>query len=277
MYKGTAPKKTKKPSPPPTRPSQAPEANKMQKPSYRRPAKDPLYGLREAKEEQKMIKFQPKPVEDQKPKKPALEKKPVPVAKEKEAKSTETEEGTSIEQATPEEQQTPSKPPPPDPLERPPPNSTSRPIPAAPPPPNRIRLFASAASVLFLGGVIIYRNRSQIPFLSPSKTSPDAAPKTKDLSASPALGIRRGASLAKAIEVLSDVFGERCSTLTEDLVDFGGEGILGLGEGKLPTAVVWPVSTEEVEVILKVADTYRIPVIPYSGGTSLEGYRTTSE
>jgi hypothetical protein len=249
----------------------------MQKPSYRRPAKDPLHGLREAKEEQKMIKFQPKPVEEQKPKKPALEKKPVPVAKEKEQKSIENEEGTSIEQASPEEEQTPSKTPPPDPLERPPPNSTFRPIPAAPPPPNRIRLFVSAASVLFLGGVILYRNRSQIPFLSSIKTSPDAAPKTKDLSASPAFGMRRRESLAKAIEVLKDVFGERCSTLTEDLVDFGGEGILGLGEGKLPTAVVWPISTEEVEVILKVADTYQIPVIPYSGGTSLEGYRTTGE
>jgi hypothetical protein len=275
MYKGTAPKKTKKPSPPPTRPSQAPEAKKMQKPSYRRPTKDPLHGLREAKEEEKMIKFQPKPVEEQKPEKHALEKKPVPVAKEKEGKSTEPEDGTSIEHGPPEEEQTPSKTSPPDPLDTPPSNSTSRPIPAAPPRPNRIRLFASAASVLFLGGVMLYKNKSsnpQIPFLSPSKTSPpDAAPKTKDLSSLPGLGNRREASVAKAIEVLTDVFGERCSTLTEDLVDFGGEGILGLGEGKLPNAVVWPVSTEEVEVILKVADTYRIPVIPYSGGTSLEG------
>ena len=281
MYKGTAPKKLKKPSPPPTRLSQG--VKKTQKPSYKRPTKDPLQGLRESKEEEKMIKFQPKPVEEQNPVKPVLDrkhglqKKPVPGIEKKQENSTELEEETPIERDLPRQEKIPSNASSPDPMEMPPPTSTRRPIPPASPRQDRRWLIASAAAILFLGGVILYKYASptQSPIILsnsyPGKTSPDA-PKSKDLSSPPSAPVsRRRANVAKAIEVLTDVFGERCSTSTEDLVDFGGEGILGLGEGMLPNAVVWPVSTEEVEVILKVAETYRVPVIPYSGGTSLEG------
>ncbi len=38
----------------------------------------------------------------------------------------------------------------------------------------------------------------------------------------------------------------------------------------LPVAVVYPKSTQEVSEIAKICHRYRIPVIPYSGGTSLE-------
>ena len=47
---------------------------------------------------------------------------------------------------------------------------------------------------------------------------------------------------------------------------------MSVGAGMKPKAVVFPTTTEEVEVILKIADDYSVPVIPYSGGTSLEGY-----
>jgi hypothetical protein len=75
----------------------------------------------------------------------------------------------------------------------------------------------------------------------------------------------------KAIKILQEIFGDRCSTNEQDLHDFGGEGIMTVGAGSKPRAVVFPESTEEVEVILKMADTFNVPVIPYSGGTSLEG------
>jgi D-lactate dehydrogenase (cytochrome) len=39
----------------------------------------------------------------------------------------------------------------------------------------------------------------------------------------------------------------------------------------LPVAVAYPKSTEEVSQIAKVCHAYRIPIIPFSGGTSLEG------
>ena len=42
--------------------------------------------------------------------------------------------------------------------------------------------------------------------------------------------------------------------------------------GSWPSVVVWPQSTEDVVKIMKTAVKYRMPVIPYSGGTSLEGH-----
>ncbi|KAI7872808.1 hypothetical protein BDF14DRAFT_1872955 [Spinellus fusiger] len=40
----------------------------------------------------------------------------------------------------------------------------------------------------------------------------------------------------------------------------------------IPNIVVFPSSTEEVVSIVKIANTYAVPIIPYSGGTSLEGH-----
>ena len=40
----------------------------------------------------------------------------------------------------------------------------------------------------------------------------------------------------------------------------------------LPVAVVYPRSTEQVSVIARICHKYRIPIIGYSGGSSLEGH-----
>jgi len=66
--------------------------------------------------------------------------------------------------------------------------------------------------------------------------------------------------------------GDKVTTDPEDLDDFRGEGAMNVGDGTVPAAVVFPETSEEVEVILKVANDFQVPVIPYSGGTSLEGY-----
>ena len=42
--------------------------------------------------------------------------------------------------------------------------------------------------------------------------------------------------------------------------------------GSYPSVVVYPSSTEDVVKIVKTAVKYRMPVIPYSGATSLEGH-----
>jgi D-lactate dehydrogenase (cytochrome) len=36
--------------------------------------------------------------------------------------------------------------------------------------------------------------------------------------------------------------------------------------------VVRPKSTKDVSMIVKTASTFRVPVVPYGGGTSLEGH-----
>lgn len=39
----------------------------------------------------------------------------------------------------------------------------------------------------------------------------------------------------------------------------------------LPVAVAYPRSTEQVSAIARICFKYRVPIIPYSGGSSLEG------
>lgn len=39
----------------------------------------------------------------------------------------------------------------------------------------------------------------------------------------------------------------------------------------LPVAVAYPRSTADVSTIAQVCYKYHVPIIPYSGGTSLEG------
>ncbi|CAG2010487.1 unnamed protein product, partial [Fusarium graminearum] len=44
------------------------------------------------------------------------------------------------------------------------------------------------------------------------------------------------------------------------------------GKMPLPVAVTFPVSTEEVAIIAKICHKRRVPMIPYSGGSSVEGH-----
>lgn len=41
---------------------------------------------------------------------------------------------------------------------------------------------------------------------------------------------------------------------------------------KKPTVVVWVDTTEEVQEVVKIANKYKVPITPFSGGTSLEGH-----
>lgn len=38
-----------------------------------------------------------------------------------------------------------------------------------------------------------------------------------------------------------------------------------------PSVVVFPESTEDVVKVVKIANKFKMPITPYSGGTSLEG------
>jgi hypothetical protein len=123
-------------------------------------------------------------------------------------------------------------------------------------------MFYAIAGIFFAGGAYLY--------LSPAKDIT-----TKDLSAV-VIPSSMPANVATAIEILKEIFQERCSTLEADLLEFEGAGIMAMGYGNRPRAIVWPESTEDVRTILKVADTYQVAVVPFSGGTSLEGYLSLS-
>lgn len=61
------------------------------------------------------------------------------------------------------------------------------------------------------------------------------------------------------------------STDEEDLTHHGVSEWSYHG-AELPTVVVWVESTPEVQEIVRIARKHRVPITPFSGGTSLEGH-----
>ena len=61
------------------------------------------------------------------------------------------------------------------------------------------------------------------------------------------------------------------STDAEDLLAHGYSEWSTTNPDGLPVAVAYPRSTEQVATLVRVCHSHRVPVIPYSGGTSLEG------
>ncbi|KAJ5118888.1 FAD-binding type 2 [Penicillium atrosanguineum] len=75
----------------------------------------------------------------------------------------------------------------------------------------------------------------------------------------------------KAIAELRAKFGEdTISTDEDELEQHGYSEWSSLNADRLPVAVAYPTSTEQVSEIAKVCHKYRMPMIPYSGGSSLE-------
>jgi FAD binding domain len=131
-------------------------------------------------------------------------------------------------------------------------------------------IIAAIAGTFFLAGAYMafgpgpgsYR-QDLLGATSPAPARGAPTPKEKPMPA----------SLKRALELLKAYFKERASSLDEDVEEFSGAGIIGIGGGKnFPKMVVYPESTEEVEIILNICQKYGVAVIPYSGGTSLEGY-----
>lgn len=79
-----------------------------------------------------------------------------------------------------------------------------------------------------------------------------------------------------AIEEITRIFegigkGDKVSTDESDLESHGISD-WSYHEEKRPTVVVWVESTEEVQEVVRIATKYRVPITPFSGGTSLEGH-----
>jgi D-lactate dehydrogenase (cytochrome) len=75
----------------------------------------------------------------------------------------------------------------------------------------------------------------------------------------------------KAIEELRQLLGEDAiSTDDEALQAHGYSEWSSINIVRLPTAIAYPKNTEEVSQIAQIASKYKVPMIPYSGGSSLE-------
>jgi D-lactate dehydrogenase (cytochrome) len=79
-------------------------------------------------------------------------------------------------------------------------------------------------------------------------------------------------TLVRAFEELRQVLPDEHVTVDEEaLQDHGYSNNSYHNEGA-PNIVVYPSSTEQVSSIVRIANKYNMPIIPFSGGTSLEGH-----
>jgi D-lactate dehydrogenase (cytochrome) len=78
------------------------------------------------------------------------------------------------------------------------------------------------------------------------------------------------AEVATALAILRQRFGERFQT-GEAIRRQHGHTLTWL-PNQPPDAVIWPDNTEEVQEIVRIASTHRVPIIPFGAGTSLEGH-----
>ncbi|RPD62881.1 FAD-binding domain-containing protein [Lentinus tigrinus ALCF2SS1-6] len=78
----------------------------------------------------------------------------------------------------------------------------------------------------------------------------------------------------KAVKELQEAFkhDEDALSTDEDELERHGLANFDMHPGTIPSVVVFPTSTEDVVKIVKIAVKYRMPVVPFSGGTSLEGH-----
>ncbi|KAJ5692365.1 FAD-binding domain-containing protein [Penicillium macrosclerotiorum] len=75
----------------------------------------------------------------------------------------------------------------------------------------------------------------------------------------------------KAIaELRATLGGDTISTDEGDLQQHGYSEWSSLNADRLPVAIAYPTTTEDVVKIAKICHKYRMPMIPYSGGSSLE-------
>jgi D-lactate dehydrogenase (cytochrome) len=81
---------------------------------------------------------------------------------------------------------------------------------------------------------------------------------------------RNDDGIATALAILTQAFGPRVET-GQSLREQHGHTTTWL-RNQPPDAVIFPKSTEEVQEIVRVCATHRVPIIPFGTGTSLEGH-----
>jgi D-lactate dehydrogenase (cytochrome) len=129
-----------------------------------------------------------------------------------------------------------------------------------------IGLTASIAAASGYGIASVNMQPKSIIEKNASFSSSDVRPQV------PVPAIPTHETLKQAFEELRQVLPEEHVTVDEEeLQDHGYSNNSYHNEGA-PNIVVYPSSTEQVSSIVRIANKYNMPIIPFSGGTSLEGH-----
>ncbi|KAL7918864.1 hypothetical protein ACQKWADRAFT_303039 [Trichoderma austrokoningii] len=132
---------------------------------------------------------------------------------------------------------------------------------------------AAAISGWGLSSLVPLSNRDQ----GKNKGQDDDVENQRKEHVAPADGEGGFANRAEMQEAISDIVWElgnqtdMISTDAEDLHAHGYSSWSTVNPDQLPVAVAYPRTTEHVATIVRVCHRHRVPVVPYSGGSSLEG------
>ncbi|KAK0747753.1 hypothetical protein B0T21DRAFT_406343 [Apiosordaria backusii] len=138
-------------------------------------------------------------------------------------------------------------------------------------PQNSMGRMMGMTFVLFTVGAISYWCGLKYPKeVDPASTLPLAATKPPKHNLNPA-------HLEAAWSDFVAIVGKENVSTAEDVISQHATSewsTFRAGEDQKPFCVVYPASTEEVSELMKICHYRRIPVVGYSGGTSLEGHFT---
>ncbi|KAH8703491.1 hypothetical protein BGW36DRAFT_312626 [Talaromyces proteolyticus] len=82
-------------------------------------------------------------------------------------------------------------------------------------------------------------------------------------------------TMLKGVQTISDALGPDSVTMDEDDIDLHSNSEISTSQcATRPVAVVTPKNTAEVSIIARICSEYKIPMIPFGGGSSVEGHFT---
>jgi D-lactate dehydrogenase (cytochrome) len=134
----------------------------------------------------------------------------------------------------------------------------------------------AAAATGIVGTALIYQYQSQVidnDCCSKKQLYPDGSTTKLEELAPPVYGTM--VDFAKARDEIIAVVGEANVATSQSELDHHSDTYFNshhATDDQRPTLIVFPSSTEEVSKIMAITYKYRIPTIPFSGGTSLEGH-----